>query len=100
MSDAEKTERRLGLPSAEPWTTRDVRLPERALRESWDLSLDATAAMIKRLEAIVSDPASKPRAFERASKALMALSRINLTVVDTAIRARHADRIADQVKAL
>src|SRR4051812_5392872 len=98
MSDTAKTERGSGLPSAETWTTRDVRLGERALRESWDLSPEARAALIKRLEAIVCDPATRPRAFERASKALMGLSRINLSVVDVTIRAQQADDLADRVK--
>ena len=78
-----------GLGDSSVWTsgTRDVRLVERAVRESWTVSDGARRAMMRRLESVVSDPESKPRAFYAAVKALAALSRINLAAVDVAIRA-------------
>jgi hypothetical protein len=75
-------------------TTRDVRLIERAIRESWDLPEDTRRAMVARLGAVVLDPQSKLRAVLGASKALAGLSRLNLMVVDVAIRAEvHEDLV-------
>jgi hypothetical protein len=48
----------------------------------------------------VADPATKPRAFYAAVKALMGMSRINLAAVDAAIRARQSEELADQVAEL
>jgi hypothetical protein len=56
--------------------------------------------MMRRLERIISDPESKPRAFFAAVKALAALSRINLAAVDVAIRAYQFEDLADRVAAL
>jgi hypothetical protein len=56
--------------------------------------------MIERLERIISDPDSKPRAFFAAVKALTALSRINLAAVDVAIRAHQHEDLAERVAAL
>ena len=91
-----------GLGDASVWTsgTRDVRLAERAVRESWTVSDDARIAMMRRLESVVSNPESKPRAFFAAAKALAALSRINLAAVDLAIRALQFEELADRVAAL
>ena len=60
-----------GLGDRSVWSagTRDVRLAERAVRECWLLRDDARAAMMARLEAVVLDPGSKPRAFYAAVKA-------------------------------
>jgi len=68
-------------------TTRDVRLLERAIRESWDLPEDIRRAMLARLGTLISDPATNTRAFLAAAKTLIAVSRINLSAVDVAIRA-------------
>ena len=73
-------------PQPQP-TTRDIRLTERAIRESWDLPEVTRQAMLDRLGTLVSDPATKTRAFLAAAKTLTALSRINLSAVDVAIRA-------------
>ena len=91
-----------GLGESSVWTsgTRDVRLAERAVRESWTVSDDARGAMMRRLESVVSNPESKPRAFYAAVKALAALSRINLAAVDVAIRALQFEDLADRVAAL
>jgi len=73
-------------------TTRDVRLLDRAIRESWDLPEATRQAMVARLGTLISDPTTKTRAFLAAAKTLTALSRINLSVVDVAIRAEvHED---------
>jgi hypothetical protein len=56
--------------------------------------------MIHRLEDVVADPASRPRAFFTAVKAITALSRLNLAAVDVAIRAKQADELADRVDEL
>ena len=80
-----------GSSQSQP-TTRDVRLAERAIRESWDLPEDTRRAMLARLGTLISDPTTKTRAFLAAAKMLTALSRINLSAVDTAIRAEiHGD---------
>jgi hypothetical protein len=91
-----------GLGERSVWTsgTRDVRLAERAVRESRTVSDGARSAMMRRLESVVSDPESKPRAFYAAVKALAALSRINLAAVDVAIRALQFEDLADRVAAL
>ena len=44
--------------------------------------------MVARLGTMIADPETKPRAFLAAAKTLGALSRVNLSVVDVAIRAR------------
>ena len=84
-------------------TTRDVRLTERAIRESWDLPEDTRQAMVARLGTLISDPATKTRAFLAAAKTLTALSRINLSAVDVAIRAEvHEDlgrRLPEAIRA-
>ncbi len=91
-----------GLGDRSVWSagTRDVRLAERAVRECWLLRDDARAAMMARLEAVVLDPGSKPRAFYAAVKALAGLSRINLAAVDVAIRALQFEDLADRVAEL
>jgi hypothetical protein len=55
---------------------------------------------MRRLERIVSDPESKPRAFFAAVKANAALARLNLAAVDVAIRARQFEDMAERVAAL
>jgi hypothetical protein len=71
-----------------------------ALAERWEMDPTARAAMIRRLEDVVADPVTKFRAFQAASKALTALSRLNLAAVDTAIRAKQADELVDRVAEL
>ncbi len=55
--------------------------------------------MVARLETLISDPTTKTRAFLAVAKTLTALSRINLSAMDVAIRAEvHEDlgkRIAE-----
>jgi len=92
-------ERGLGSPSA-PTGTRDVRLLALALEERWPMSAEAKAAAVRRLEAVVSDPDAKPRAFDRAIKALASLSRVNLASVDTAIRARASEELVQRLEEL
>jgi hypothetical protein len=81
-------------------TTRDVRLLSRALQESWDIPDDTRRAMLDRLGSVVKDPQAKLRAVVAASKVLAGLSRINLTIVDTAIRAELHEQLTDRVEAL
>ena len=78
-------------------TTRDVRLLSRALAESWDIPEDIRRAIVERMGAVVMDPQAKLRAVLAASKTLAGLSRINLTVVDVAIRARTHEELEARV---
>ena len=96
----EETSGGLGDPCVWTTGTRDVRLAERAVRESWTLSDDARRAMMLRLETIVSDPETKPRAFLAAVKAIAGLSRINLAAVNVAIRALQFQDLTERVAAL
>jgi hypothetical protein len=80
--------------------TRDVRLVALALEERWPMDPTARAAMIRRLEDVATDPTTKPRAFFTAVRAITALSKLNLAAVDTAIRAKQADELADRVDEL
>jgi hypothetical protein len=88
--DAVKSERGSGLNAP---TTRDVRLLGWALAEHWEMSPEARAAAIARLERVVADKQSRPRAFSVALKTLMGLSRINLAATETAIRAREHEEL-------
>jgi len=86
-----ETEGGSGGGSSQPQPTSwDVRLLERAIRESWDLPEDTRQAMVARLGTLISDPATKTRAFLAAAKTLTAPSRINLSVVDASMRAELA----------
>ena len=78
-------------------TTRDVRLLERAIRESWNLPESTRQAMVARLGTLMSDPTTKTRAFLAAAKTMTALSRINLSVVDVAIRAEVHEDLGERV---
>jgi hypothetical protein len=78
-------------------TTRDVRLLERAIRESWDLPEATRQAMVARLGTLMSDPTTKIRAFLAVAKTLTALSRINLSAVDVAIRAEVHEDLGERV---
>jgi len=60
----------------------------------------ARAAMMARLEAVVLDPGSKPRAFFSAVKAIAGLQRITLAAVDCAIRAHQFEDLAERVAEL
>ena len=81
-------------------TTRDVRLLERAIRESWDLSEDIRQAMLARLGTLISDPTTKTRAFLAAAKTLIGLSRLNLVAIDVAIRARQQEDLDERLTEL
>jgi hypothetical protein len=74
-------------------TTRDVRLLAMALREHWPMAAEPRAAAIRRLEDVVSNPDTKPRAFRAAVQSLASLSRLNLCLVETAIRAREHEEL-------
>jgi hypothetical protein len=69
----------------------DLKLMDMAIREYWPMTPEARANLVKRLEEVVSNPETRPRAFHAATKALMTLSRINLTVVETALRANNEE---------
>jgi hypothetical protein len=71
-----------------------------ALSERWPMNPEAKAVAIRRLEAVVMDPATKPRAFHVALRALATLSGLNLKVVETSIRAQHADELAGRIEEL
>ncbi len=81
-------------------TTRDVRLTERAIRESWDLPEGTRQAMLARLGTLISDPTTKTRAFLAAAKTLIAVSRVNLSAVDVAIRAEVHEDLGERVAEL
>jgi hypothetical protein len=98
--DAENLDRGMGFPFTATSGTRDVRLLAMALREQWPMSPEKRAVAVKRLEEVISNPASKPRSFYIALKALTSLSRINLQCVDTAIRAQAAEDFDERIKAI
>jgi hypothetical protein len=89
-ADAGKPDLGLGEGCA-PEGTRDVRLLALALSERWPMSEAARAAAVARLERVVLNPETKPRAFYHALKALTSLSRVNLESIATAIRAKLAE---------
>jgi len=93
-------DRGLGFPFTSTSGTRDIRLLAMALNERWPMSAEKRDVAIKRLEEVVSNPASKPRAFHIALKALTSLSRINLQCVDVAIRAQAAENFDARLKEL
>jgi hypothetical protein len=78
----------------------DLKLVDMAIRERWPMSPDARARALERLEHAVSSPETRPRAFHAAVKALASLSRLNLSVVETALRARHAEELQERVTSL
>jgi hypothetical protein len=96
--DAANPERGSGSDCAP--NTRDVRLTALAIREQWPLDPDAKAAAVLRLEEWVRSPNTKPRAFYAAVKALMGLSRVNLTAVATALNARAQEELAERMAAI
>ena len=53
--------------------------------------------MVGRLERIVQNPDTGPRAFQAATKAILQISRINLTAVGTAIDAHEHDELVERV---
>jgi hypothetical protein len=53
---------------------------------------------VDRLGAVVTDPRAKLRAVLAASKALIGLSRVNLSAVDVAIRARSAEDVVERLQ--
>jgi hypothetical protein len=95
--DAENPEMGLGDGCALTDGTRDVRLLALALTERWPMSPEAKAMAIRRLERVVSNPETKPRAFYVALKALAGLSRINLQAVDTSIRAKASEEVDERL---
>jgi hypothetical protein len=91
----ENLERGLGSGCAP--NTRDIRLTSLAIREQWPLDPSAKAAAVRRLEEAVRNPATKPRAFHAALKALTSLSRINLQAIGTTINARAQEELAERM---
>lgn len=86
--------------SSAPLNTQEVRLVALALEERWPMSAEARSAAIARLERVVSNPETKPRAFHAALKALTSLSRLNLQVVDVSIRAKASEELEERLQAL
>jgi hypothetical protein len=97
---AQETPWGLGTASALTSGTRDVRLVQRALQECWPISVEARQALVARLEKIVQDPATKLRSFHAAAKALMAISRINLSSIGTAIAAQQHEELVQRLDEL
>jgi hypothetical protein len=98
--DDDETRRGSGEPSAPAPTKDDCKLVDRALREGWPIPEEARQAMIRQLSAVVSEDGMitrKPRLFLACAKSLAGLSRINLSVVDTAIRAKQAEELEERV---
>jgi hypothetical protein len=100
--DAENPQRGLGLPDVRNGT-RDVRLLAMALKEHWPMTAKARKAAIRQLQEVVSEPGAirkRPRSFHAALKALMGLSRINLDVVATVIKATEHEEILERLAEL
>jgi hypothetical protein len=92
-----------GGPSAPTPTKPDCKLIEWACEERWPIPDAARSAMIEQLAGVVSEPdviKRKPRLFLACTKALTALSRLNLSVVDTALRAKAQDELEERLSAL
>jgi hypothetical protein len=80
--------------------TRDVRLLAMALEERWIIDPAAREAAVRRLEAVVRDPESKDRAFQRALKSLVSLGRLNLTAIGVGLSARSQEELEGRVRAI
>lgn len=98
LDDEENPERGSGSGCAP--TTRDVRLTALALSERWPMSSEAKEAAVKRLETVVMDPEAKPRAFDRALKALTSLGRLNLAAIETTMHAKAQEELEERVAAI
>lgn len=98
----EAGETRVGGLGAEyaPTGLNDVRLQALALSERWPMSEASKTAVLRRLNAVVQNPETKLRALLAASKVLASLSRLNLSAVDTALRAKTVEELEDRLKAL
>jgi hypothetical protein len=72
----------------------------RTLNEHWPILEDIRPAMLVRLGLVVADPMAKLRAVLAAAKTLATLSRINLSLVDTAIRAQAHEELEERVTQL
>jgi hypothetical protein len=88
-----------GTP-ADPPTTREVRLYERAIAERWEIPPAARLAAVRRLLMVLANPESSTRAVVAAVNALSGLSRINLAAVDVAARAKTVDDLAAEIAAM
>jgi hypothetical protein len=64
----------------------DVKLAAIALGERWPMRAETRDAITKRLEAIATDPKTRPRLFMHTVKALTLLSRCNLAAIETALK--------------
>jgi hypothetical protein len=92
-----------GADCAPAPTKDDCRLIEWACAERWPIPDAARSGMIEQLAAVVSEPdviKRKPRLFLACAKALTALSRLNLTAVDTALRAKAQTEQEERLKEL
>jgi hypothetical protein len=78
----------------------DCKLVALALRENWDISDTTRTAMIAGLAAVIEEEGiihRKPRLFLACVKAITGLSRGNLASVDTAVRARQSEELAERM---
>jgi hypothetical protein len=64
------------------------------------MSEAARKATIERLEAVVLNPQSTRRAVMAVSKALGALSRVNVSALDLALRCRQQEELAAEIATL
>jgi hypothetical protein len=95
-----KTPGGTGGLSAPLRTTSDVRLVERALAESWPMDPAVKAQAVRRLEEVITDPDRGLRAVLAATNALASLSRINLSAVDVALRAKSQEELEERLTEL
>jgi hypothetical protein len=101
--DANETSRGSGAGCAPMPTKDDCKLIEWACEERWPIPDAARSAMIDQLAGVVTEPdviKKKPRLFLACTKALTALSRLNLSVVDTALRAKAQGELEERLSAL
>src|SRR4051795_2201244 len=80
-----------------PMGTRDVRLLALALQQMWPMDPAAKEAAVRRLEAVVMNPETKPRAFDHALKALISVGRLNLQAIGVGLNARAQEELAERV---
>jgi hypothetical protein len=82
---------------------RDVKITRwmaRAVRQSWPVPEHAKPAIMNRMAKLAIDPASSPREATSAAKALLDATRVNLAVVETALRVNAHEELVDRVAAL
>jgi hypothetical protein len=83
-----------------PLHLREVRVLCRALEERWPMSAEAREEVIGQLQTVLLDPASRPRAFSRAVRALRGTSRLDVDAIAAALDAPAREALKERLAAL